>query len=103
MARDVTWFVRKHGYFPSYNIPFFKKMYKLGGWEKEEQKADWFSWERAPRARIMRRDHHRVVDIETLTRLMRCSAGVFCIVMGVPGSATYFESSKKYIQKREEP
>ena len=71
MARDVTWFVRKHGYFPSYNIPFFKKMYKLGGFDKEAEKADWFSWEKAPRSRIMRRDHHRVVNIETLTKLMR--------------------------------
>ncbi|TKR83222.1 hypothetical protein L596_016846 [Steinernema carpocapsae] len=71
MYRDVTWFLRKYSYFPSYNIPFFRKISKLTGFDKKSLEMDWFSWQNAPRARILRRDHHKVVDLDSLTKLMR--------------------------------
>lgn len=33
--------------------------------------GDWFSYENTPRAKIFRRDHSRVKDVESMTRLMR--------------------------------
>ena len=33
--------------------------------------GDWFKWGSSPRAKIFDRDHHDVVDIDSLTKLMR--------------------------------
>jgi hypothetical protein len=32
--QDMTWFLRKHSYFPSYNIPMFKKVSEYSGFDK---------------------------------------------------------------------
>uniref|UniRef100_A0A1I8A841 Phospholipase B-like n=2 Tax=Steinernema glaseri TaxID=37863 RepID=A0A1I8A841_9BILA len=71
MYRDITWYLRKYSYFASYNIPFFRKVSKLTGFDKKATEMDWFSWQNAPRARIFRRDHNKVVDLDSLTKLMR--------------------------------
>ncbi|KAK0407484.1 hypothetical protein QR680_019219 [Steinernema hermaphroditum] len=71
MYRDITWYLRKYSYFASYNIPFFRKVSKLTGFDKKAKELDWFSWQNAPRAKIFRRDHHKVVDLDSLTKLMR--------------------------------
>ncbi|VDM27392.1 unnamed protein product [Toxocara canis] len=70
--RDLTWYLRKHTYFPSYNVPYFKNITTLSGYDKYAEKmGDWFRWDAAPRARIFERDHSKVVDIDSLTKLMR--------------------------------
>ena len=33
--------------------------------------GDYFTYERTPRALIFSRDHHKAVDIESMTRIMR--------------------------------
>ncbi len=71
MARDVTWFVRQRSYWPSYNIPFLKKISKKSGFDAQGAKYDWYKWGASPRAKIFERDHNKVVDIDTLTKLMR--------------------------------
>uniref|UniRef100_A0A0N5AVB9 Phospholipase B-like n=1 Tax=Syphacia muris TaxID=451379 RepID=A0A0N5AVB9_9BILA len=70
--RDMTWYLRKYSYFPSYNIPYFKRITKRSGAGKYADKVgDWSRWGKCPRAKIFERDHSTVVDLNTLTRLMR--------------------------------
>ncbi|CAI4228255.1 unnamed protein product [Auanema sp. JU1783] len=69
---DLTWFLKKYSYFPSYNIPFFKKITDISGFVGQAAKmGDWFKWGAAPRAKIFERDHHNVKDLATLQTLMR--------------------------------
>jgi hypothetical protein len=72
IARDITWHLRKYTYFASYNIPYFKKISKISGFDdRVKEYGNWYRWGHTPRANIFRRDHHKVVDIESLTALMR--------------------------------
>jgi hypothetical protein len=71
LFRDVTAFLKEHTYYASYNIPFFKKITEMSGFDKKAQELYWFSWKDCPRAKIFRRDHSKVVDLDSLTRLMR--------------------------------
>lgn len=71
MARDMTWFLRKHTYWPSYNIPYFPKISVISGFNEEGKKQSWRNWAQCPRARILKRDHHKVVNMEELQKLMR--------------------------------
>uniref|UniRef100_A0A183FP37 Phospholipase B-like n=1 Tax=Heligmosomoides polygyrus TaxID=6339 RepID=A0A183FP37_HELPZ len=69
---DLTWFLEKYSYFPSYNIPYFKKITQISGFINQGKKlGDWFVWGKSPRARIFERDHHTVTDLDSLTKLMR--------------------------------
>jgi len=56
-AGDQTDYLRMGGFWPSYNIPFFKSIYDISG---NAAAADQFgpdkSYELAPRAKIFRRD-----------------------------------------------
>jgi len=72
VSRDMTGYLTKHTYWPSYNFPYFKKIQEISGFEAESKKVgDWESYYNCPRAKIFRRDHHKVVDIDSLTKLMR--------------------------------
>uniref|UniRef100_A0A915CXR7 Phospholipase B-like n=1 Tax=Ditylenchus dipsaci TaxID=166011 RepID=A0A915CXR7_9BILA len=71
MSRDVTWFLRKYRYWPSYNIPFLNKISRLSMFDVKAQENDWWRWGYCPRARIFHRDHHKVVDLDSLKDLMR--------------------------------
>ena len=42
--------------------------------------GDWFSYERTPRARIFKRDHVKVTDIKSMTKLMRFEFGASFII-----------------------
>ncbi|PAV75746.1 hypothetical protein WR25_11700 [Diploscapter pachys] len=69
---DLTWFLKKYSYFPSYNIPYFEEIRNISGFVGQADKlGDWFKWGSSPRAKIFDRDHHDVVDIDSLTKLMR--------------------------------
>ncbi|GMR34094.1 hypothetical protein PMAYCL1PPCAC_04289, partial [Pristionchus mayeri] len=70
--RDMTWFLEKYSYFPSYNIPYFKVITETAGWiEQGNRLGDWFRWGKAPRAKIFDRDHVKVTDLNSLAALMR--------------------------------
>lgn len=71
MARDMTWFLRKYTYWPSYNIPYFIKIAKISGYDKQGAKYDWYKWGSSPRAKIFNRDHVKVTNIDELRKLMR--------------------------------
>ncbi|EYC17341.1 hypothetical protein Y032_0031g2412 [Ancylostoma ceylanicum] len=68
---DVTWFLKKYSYWPSYNVPFIKDITMIAGFSEKARQFDWYKWGASPRARIFDRDHNKVVDIDTLTKLMR--------------------------------
>lgn len=71
VSKDVTWFLRKYGYWPSYNIPYLTKISKLSMFDQKGNENNWWRWGYCPRARIFDRDHHKVKDLDTLVALMR--------------------------------
>eukprot|EP00850_Spirogloea_muscicola_P019183 SM000185S04042 [mRNA] locus=s185:103634:107281:+ [translate_table: standard] len=71
-AWDVTEELRQHGYWASYNIPASKKLFAVAGWPEQVAKlGPWLSYEGAPRAKLFKRDHVRVTDIDSFKTLMR--------------------------------
>uniref|UniRef100_A0A915MUG6 Phospholipase B-like n=1 Tax=Meloidogyne javanica TaxID=6303 RepID=A0A915MUG6_MELJA len=71
VSRDVTWFIKSYGYWPSYNIPFLSKISELSGFSAKGQINNWWRWGFTPRAKIFHRDHKKVKDLKTLRELMR--------------------------------
>lgn len=69
--KDITSYLNENRYYASYNIPFFKKTTEVSGFEKKAKEFYWFSWNDCPRAKIFKRDHEKVIDLETLKGLMR--------------------------------
>lgn len=68
---DQTQALRR-GYWPSYNVPFHKKIYALSGYGKMWEKyGEEFSYDLCPRAKIFRRDQAGVKDLESLKHIMR--------------------------------
>ncbi|CAD5214772.1 unnamed protein product [Bursaphelenchus okinawaensis] len=70
-SRDVTWFLRKFNYWPSYNIPYQVKVSQVSGFDKKGEQLDWWRWGYCPRAKIIDRDHSKITDIDSLFKLMR--------------------------------
>uniref|UniRef100_A0A7E4VT70 Phospholipase B-like n=1 Tax=Panagrellus redivivus TaxID=6233 RepID=A0A7E4VT70_PANRE len=69
--KDLTQYLAENTYYASYNIPFFLKTSSLSGFDKKAEELYWFSWSDAPRAKIFKRDHKKVTDLESLKTLMR--------------------------------
>ncbi len=68
----MTWFLNKHSYWLSYNIPYFLKIREMTGAVAQAKKVgDWSDFHNAPRAKIGRREIPKVVDIDTMTKFMR--------------------------------
>lgn len=60
------------GYWPSYNVPFFEKVYNLSGYPAFAAKHGTdFTYQLAPRAKIFRRDQASVKDMDSMKRIMR--------------------------------
>lgn len=60
------------GYWPSYNVPYFEKVYNMSGYPEVVAKMGTdFSYQLAPRAKIFRRDEGKVVDLDTMKHIMR--------------------------------
>nr|CDJ85964.1 Phospholipase B domain containing protein [Haemonchus contortus] len=70
-SQDVTWFLKRYSYWPSYNVPFIKDISIEAGFSEKARERDWYKWGSTPRAKIFERDHHKVQDIDSLTKLMR--------------------------------
>jgi hypothetical protein len=64
--------ILRTGYWPSYNVPFFERVYNLSGYPEFVAKhgVD-FSHELAPRAKIFRRDANNVHNFDEFKALMR--------------------------------
>lgn len=71
-SADMTDHLNKHGYWASYNIPYFKSVYNISGYTAQVNKyGDFFSYDNSVRAKIFARDHHKVVDLQSTKKLMR--------------------------------
>eukprot|EP01090_Pellita_catalonica_P019701 TRINITY_DN6787_c0_g1_i1.p1 TRINITY_DN6787_c0_g1~~TRINITY_DN6787_c0_g1_i1.p1 ORF type:complete len:533 (+),score=70.96 TRINITY_DN6787_c0_g1_i1:123-1721(+) len=71
-AQDVSAWLLQHGYWASYNIPYFSKVYSASGYgEMQKKHGNQFSWELCPRARIFRRNESMVHNLEDMKNLMR--------------------------------
>lgn len=69
---DLSGFLAQNQYIPSYNVPMFPDVFNLSNnWPLVEQYGDWFTYNNTARANIFRRDHHKVVDLPSMQRLMR--------------------------------
>lgn len=44
---------------------------KSGCWGNVEKYGDWFTYDKAPRAQIFKRDQGKVVDLSSMQKLMR--------------------------------
>uniref|UniRef100_A0A915Q441 Phospholipase B-like n=1 Tax=Setaria digitata TaxID=48799 RepID=A0A915Q441_9BILA len=71
LAHDMTWFLKNFTYWPSYNIPYFKTISEITGFKQKGQLLDWYKWGNSPRAKIFHRDQHKVIDMDSLQKLMR--------------------------------
>lgn len=68
---DQTQALRR-GYWPSYNVPFHRKIYDLSGYEGMwKEYGEDFSYDLCPRAKIFRRDQSSVSDLNSLKHIMR--------------------------------
>lgn len=70
--KDVSDVLRKNQYWPSYNVAYFDDIFNISCQpELVEKYGDYYSYERAPRANIFRRDHVKVHDMDSMMALMR--------------------------------
>ncbi|CAH1794924.1 unnamed protein product [Owenia fusiformis] len=70
-AGDQTAILRA-GYWPSYNVPFYEKIYNMSDYAKAVEKfGDMYSYQLAPRAKIFRRDQGSVKDLKSMKHIMR--------------------------------
>ncbi|XP_048191210.1 phospholipase B-like 1 [Perognathus longimembris pacificus] len=68
---DQTEILRR-GYWPSYNIPFHKKIYSWSGYPLLVKKLGLdYSYDLAPRAKIFRRDQGTVTNVKSMKYIMR--------------------------------
>jgi len=71
-AKDMTTTLKKQGYWPSYNVAYFPKVFNMSGqWDQVRKYGDWYTYDKTPRALIFKRDHTKVTDMDSLRKLMR--------------------------------
>lgn len=67
--------ILENGYWPSYNIPFYKSIWLASGYQEQQEKHPeigyLFSYEECPRATIFRRDQVLIDDMESFKHMMR--------------------------------
>jgi len=72
MMADMTMKLIDETYWSSYNLPYFPFIYeKSGVGEQKAKYGSWFDYKLNPRSQIFRRDHSKVIDVQTLLKLMR--------------------------------
>jgi hypothetical protein len=69
-AADVT-HVLRFGYWPSYNIAYFKTIRDVSGWTQLAAHDPQLNYETAPRANIFRRNHTDVIDLSSMQLMLR--------------------------------
>ncbi|XP_033828794.1 putative phospholipase B-like 2 [Periophthalmus magnuspinnatus] len=72
LYEDKTQELMKKGYWASYNIPYYTKIFNASGCNELVDKfGPWFSLDKNPRAQIFSRNQTAVTDINSMIRLMR--------------------------------
>ncbi|CAH8453402.1 unnamed protein product [Schistosoma turkestanicum] len=98
---DVTNILKVQGYWASYNLPFIDDIYILSGTKQmAEMYGDWYVHNKTSRARIFRRDHHKVVDFPSMMSLMRYNDFKHDPLSACPCKPPY--TSNKAISARDE-
>ena len=72
-GEDVTSYLNL-GYWPSYNVPFFPEIYIRSGYPKIDKVGGvpiGTEYKMAPRAKIFRRDHNNVLNLEGIEYILR--------------------------------
>lgn len=70
-ARDMTEVLRSQAFWPSYNSPYFESIFNLSGVPSlVDQYGDWFTYDKTPRALIFKRDQSKVVDMDSMIKLV---------------------------------
>uniref|UniRef100_A0A1W7R9X8 Phospholipase B-like n=1 Tax=Hadrurus spadix TaxID=141984 RepID=A0A1W7R9X8_9SCOR len=70
--KDQTNHLLNHTYWPSYNSPYYPDIFNISGTLNMVKKyGDWFTYDKTPRALIFKRDHKKVHDLTSMTKLMR--------------------------------
>ncbi|KAH9489509.1 Phospholipase B-like 1 [Bulinus truncatus] len=71
VAEDLTSLLRL-GYFASYNVPYFEEIFNISGYQNfVKQHGIDYTYQLAPRAKIFRRDQSKVLDLNSMKKLMR--------------------------------
>jgi len=71
MSADQTQ-ILKFGYWPSYNIPFYREIYNLAGYNQAVQLFGvGYSYDLEPRAQIFRRDQTNVINLANFKDILR--------------------------------
>ncbi|XP_065305161.2 putative phospholipase B-like 2 [Dermacentor albipictus] len=69
---DVSRALRDNKYWASYNIAYFEEIFNVSAQlPKVQRYGDYYTYENAPRAKIFRRDHVKVKDMNSMIKLMR--------------------------------
>ncbi|KAK5986744.1 Phospholipase B, partial [Trichostrongylus colubriformis] len=69
---DLTHLLLRQTYWPSYNTPYFPKIFLWSESDRMVKKfGDWYTYDKTPRALIFARDQGSVVDMHTMIKLMR--------------------------------
>jgi len=71
-SADMTNILKNTSYWASYNKVYFPNFRNLSGEDTMvKEKGDMFSWYNCSRAKIFRRDHSKVVDIQSMIHMIR--------------------------------
>lgn len=72
-SADITEILINNSYWASYNDIYFPDFRNISGEDEmvKEKGPELYSWQNSSRAKIFRRDHHKVVDLSTMIRMMR--------------------------------
>ncbi|CAH8464999.1 unnamed protein product [Schistosoma bovis] len=98
---DVTNILKIQGYWASYNLPFIDDIYILSGTKNmAKMYGDWYVHNMTSRAKIFRRDHHKVVDFPSMMSLMRYNDFMNDPLSACPCKPPY--TSNKAISARDE-
>ncbi|XP_046840907.1 putative phospholipase B-like 2 [Xenia sp. Carnegie-2017] len=69
---DLSVILKENGYWASYNLPYFKTIFDISKTNTFVAKyGTFFDYNLAPRAQIFRRDQGKVVDLESMMKMMR--------------------------------
>jgi len=69
---DVTSVINQQGYWPSYNIPYFKDIFVMAGYnEMVKRYGNYWTYNGYPRAQIFKQRQGQVDDLQSLQTLMR--------------------------------
>ncbi|XP_075553798.1 putative phospholipase B-like 2 [Dermacentor variabilis] len=69
---DLSARLREQKYWPGYNVAYFDDIFEISGQPaKVKEYGDYYTYENCPRAKLFRRDHTKLKDLDSVTAYMR--------------------------------